>query len=261
MSKKDAKTESKSDDDLMCKDCSLVFTSVITAQQHFKGKKHLTIIAGKVAAEKTPTPTNKTHFCNVCNIALNSDVQIKQHYNGIRHKVNAGIVPGAPVWWVEQQNELNENNTKRSSGKGIGETFRCEICALDLNSEFQYSGHISGAKHKLKELEKEEGKKRKRAGSTRGGTQIGRGLISRGPGRGFGMQRGRGGPWMPMPFDRFMYGPPPPPFRGSFGPVGPRGTRGIIRHRPYPFVGRGHWGRGRGNNRWPSLNDADFTWD
>ena len=172
-------SELTSDQSLICNECSLVFTSHMTAEQHLKGKKHLAVIAVKLSSSKNPTPADKTHFCQACNIALNSEGQIKQHYNGVRHKLNAGTVIDAPGWWVEQQTTFDQTNTKRSSGKGVGETFRCDICAIELNSESQYGQHITSSKHKQRE----------QSGTREAGT---RGTNQRGVSRSNTLRGGRG---------------------------------------------------------------------
>jgi len=136
---------------LVCNDCNLAFTSLPISNQHFSGKKHASVIAMKLTSTKVATAPNKTNFCPACNIALNSEGQLKQHNNGVRHKLNVGVVADSPGWWVDQQKVFDETTTKRSSGKGVGETYRCDICALELNSEFQYGQHMTSPKHKAKE--------------------------------------------------------------------------------------------------------------
>jgi len=150
-----------SEDQLKCNDCNVIFNSLAQKEQHLQGKKHAAFVVLKKSKlpDKTPTPINKTHFCSVCNIALNSDGQVKQHVNGMRHKLAAGTVTQTPEWWVEQQELFSSTSTKRSSGNGIGETYRCDTCKLDLNSAFQYNSHMEGSKHKEK-MEKQVKKKR-----------------------------------------------------------------------------------------------------
>ena len=51
-------------------------------------------------------------------------------------------------FFLDQQTALNNSNTKRASGKGVGDPYKCEVCDIFLNSQIQLGQHLSSAKHK-----------------------------------------------------------------------------------------------------------------
>lgn len=82
---------------IQCKECNVPLNSPSMAENHYKGKKHLAMIA-KLSASKpsipevTQTNTNVfSHFCVVCKVMLNSQEQVVQHHIGKRHKQNAEL--------------------------------------------------------------------------------------------------------------------------------------------------------------------------
>ena len=237
------------EEELKCNDCELVFNALSQKNQHLEGKKHAAAIVAKKSNLPNKTPVNKTHFCEVCNIALNSDGQVKQHMSGMKHKIAAGIISPTSNWWPV---ELEATNSKRSSGMGIGESYRCDTCNLDLNSEFQYNSHIDGSKHKEKLAQKEARRQAQARG--RGG-----GMMRGGRMRGMMGFRGRGLPpsvGMRPPFHGLPPFHGPVPFLGRrpaldepwlcqrFEPRMRHSLRPMLRghplgFRPYPIRGKG----------------------
>lgn len=238
MSKQPKKKEaSKPEEGLQCDECKLVFNSPAQAEQHFTGKKHLAIITALKKAQPiavTPTPVNKQHFCEVCNIALNSDGQMLQHVKGLKHKLQAGVISEIPDWWHQQQEEFSVATAKRTSGKGVGETFRCDVCKLDLNSTVQFQNHMDGSKHKEKVDEQ----------AVRNSIPRGRGRFRGGPPFLGNRPPFPGGQFMPPGMHRPMM-MDDPWFGSGFGPMHHPPPRGFRPHHPYMSPRA----RGRGSRR------------
>ena len=117
---KQAKTDGAQDEnELYCKLCNNSFNSKISAEQHFRGRKHqnavaeLTVSTNEKTYHKVPVAQSTTNIkgqslakyhCTFCDIALNSDEQMTQHCNGICHKLKAGQIKEPPTWWVGMSN-------------------------------------------------------------------------------------------------------------------------------------------------------------
>lgn len=240
--KKEVAIIKKSEEGLQCNECKLVFNSPAQAEQHFTGKKHIAIIAALKKAkpvEVAPTPVDKKHFCDICDIALNSDGQMLQHVKGYKHKLQAGLINEIPEWWHQQQDDFRDRTKRPTGGKGVGETFRCDVCKLDLNSTVQYQSHMDGVKHK--EKMEEQARSPRGRGRFRGGPPF---LGNRPPfpaGGGFPPPHG-----MPFMMDDPWLG-----YGSGFGPMHrPPPPRGF---RPYhPYMSPRARGRGlsRGGRYW-----------
>jgi len=206
-----------------CELCDNTFNSQRSAEQHYKGKKHLQAIAEQAQKDgsfpKIPVsavttnvkgdPLAKYH-CTFCDIGLNSDEQMTQHCSGVRHKLKAGQIKEPPAWWSEQQEGFQQTQSTRTSGKGMGEQYECQICHIFLNSDSQLAQHLTSIRHKDNESKQHKPARGGGRGASRGGGRGGNqnssnyrgnnrgggnsyGGVSRGGGnRGSSSSRGRG---------------------------------------------------------------------
>ncbi|CAI9732172.1 finger 346 [Octopus vulgaris] len=116
-----------------CKLCDVVFTSAVTAKQHFEGWKHLKKLSAESVNSKTtfesspgffsPTdiPSKYPNKCDVCNIVLTSAANATEHMQGKNHlkNVNLKTISNGSIHH-STDNEFNiNNNCNKSYSKNI----------------------------------------------------------------------------------------------------------------------------------------------
>jgi len=128
-----------SDSDLKCDVCNKVFTTSLSALQHFKGKQH----TAKVEMEyKKKNEEKRVSKCEECDLEFQTDLVALQHFKGKKHAAKLESIA------------KGKRNMEKPS-----QELQCEICDKIFHCEATALQHFQGKKHAANVLKSTEDSK------------------------------------------------------------------------------------------------------